>query len=78
MEDVQFQIHDTPNVLGADHISEEWGERIADDVRETGEVVLHFSELRLHQQGACSDEVSQWEAARGRESCAVLRALHLQ
>lgn len=67
-----------PHVLGADHISEEWRERIADDVQQTGEVGLHLPELRLHQPGAFSDQISQWEAPRGREPCAVLRAVHLQ
>lgn len=53
------------HVLGADHISEEWRECIAADVRETGEVGLHLPELRLHQPGASPDQISQWEAARG-------------
>ena len=66
------------HVLGADHIPEERGERAADDVRETGEVGLHFPKLRLHQQGACPDAVRQREAAEGRGPRAVLRAVHLQ
>lgn len=50
---------------GADHISEEWGERVEDDVRETGEVGLHVSDVRLRQPRARSDPPSQREAARG-------------
>lgn len=65
-------------VLGADRISEEWRERPANDVREARAVGLHFPELRLYQPGACPDQISQREAQRGWESCAVLWAVHLQ
>lgn len=63
---------------GADHVSEEWGERVEDDVWETGEVGLHVSDIRLRQPRARSDPPSQREAARGWESRTVLWALHLQ
>ena len=65
-------------MLGAEHIAEERRERAAADVPEARAVGLHVPELRLYQQGACPDEVGQWEAAGSWEPRAVLRALHLQ